>query len=446
MATLESAPGPNTRIGGAYWVLRWLGDPIAAYLTMRARFGDRFRIAAPTGWSLVLASPKAAEELLQTDHRAFVALGIGREAIGAVMGRHSLFLLGGEAHRRGRRQLSPALHGDRLRSLGPIIRETTLQAISTWKMGETFSMLQSMRQVSLDVMIHALLAPTDSAELEHVRTTVRGVAERARAAFLYLPWLQRRWIPNWRHFDDARSRRDRLFLQYVARAKDSGRSGVLFSLLEERRATDGDWPDSEIRDHLLTLLVAGHETTAISLACAMDVLARYPDVAERLRTELEGEDSVSRVDRGGTPLLDAVCNEVLRLYPPAMEATRTVGVDPVELGGYWLSPGTSVFVAIAAIHRDESLFPEPNEFRPDRFLERPFAGHEFLPFGFGNRYCLGAALAAYEFKVVLATVLAEVELGAAARPPKLKRYNLGAAPDTGVPIACVARRPARRSS
>src|SRR5262249_28817340 len=124
----------------------------------------------------------------------------------------------------------------------------------------------------------------------------------------------------------------------------------------------------------------------------------------------------------------------------AIEATRTVVSERVSLGGYSLPPGTTIFVALAAIHRDPELFPQPSEFRPERFLEKPFARHEFLPFGFGNRHCLGAALATYELKLVLATVLAEVDLRADGRPPKMRRYNLGAAPDTGVPIVCTARR------
>ncbi len=443
---MESAPGPRTRAGGGYWVLRWLADPVGAYLAMRSRFGERFRVAAPKGWSLVLASSAAAEELLEIDHRAFGPLEIGREAIGAMMGPHSLFLLGSEAHRRSRKLLSPAFHGKRLRSLGPTIRDTAHQAVLTWEPDRPFSMLESMRGVSLDVMIHALLAPDNASELAHVRRIVRGAAEGARAPLLFLPWLQRRWIPAWRRFDDARRRRDELLLHYVAEAKDSSGPGVLSSLLEERKATDSIWTDADIRDHLVTLLVAGHETTAIALACAVDVLARHPTTVKRLRTELDGDDPVSRIDRGDTPLLDAACNEVLRLFPPAIEAARTVGDESVTLGGYSLAPGTSVFVAIAAIHRDPKLFPRPSEFRPDRFLERSFASHEFLPFGFGNRHCLGAALATYEFKLVLATVLAEADLRAAARPPTLRRYNLGAAPDTGVPMVCVARRSTRRCS
>ncbi len=434
MNRLESAPGPRTRVDGGYWVLRWVADPLAAYLAMRSRFGDRFRFAVPKGWALMLASSTAAQELLEVDHRAFGALGLPTEAVSSIMGPRSLFLLGGEEHRRGRKMLSPALHGDRLRSLGPIIRDTALRAISTWEPGQTFSMLEAMRGVSLDVMIHALLGQRDAAELSHVRTIVRGVAEGARAPFLFLHWLQQRWIPTWRRFDDARARRDALLLQYVVEAKDSSSFGVLSGLLEERRATDGDWTDAEIRDHLLTLLVAGHETTAVSLACALDVLARSPAIVERLRSELQADDTVARIDRGDTPLLDAVCNEVLRLYPPATEVTRTVGDEPVALGGYLLPPGTAIFAAISVIHRDPGLFPRPDEFRPDRFLERTFARHEFLPFGIGYRHCLGAALATYELKLVLATVLAEADLRAAARPPRMKRYNLGAAPDTGVPM------------
>lgn len=158
----------------------------------------------------------------------------------------------------------------------------------------------------------------------------------------------------------------------------------------------------------------------------MDTLARHPAIVERLRTELQADDTVARIDQGDTPLLDAVCNEVLRLYPPATEVTRTVGDEPVALGGYLLPPGTAIFAAIAAIHRDPGLFPRPNAFRPDRFLERTFARHEFLPFGIGNRHCLGAALATYELKLMLAAVLAETDLRAAARPPRMKRYNLGA--------------------
>src|SRR5262249_44887384 len=160
-----------------------------------------------------------------------------------------------------------------------------------------------------------------------------------------------------------------------------------------------------------------------------DALARRPTVVEQLRTELGVEDAVSRIDRGNTPFLDAVCNEVLRLYPSATEATRTVGDEPITLGGYSLDPGTTIFVAIGAIHRDPGLSPRPDESRPGRFRGGRSAPQEFLPFGFGNRHSLGAALASYELKLVLAPVRAEADLPPAGRPPRMKRYNLGAAPD-----------------
>ena len=440
MDRLESASGPRSRYpGGAYWVMRWLSDPIGAYDAMRSRFGDRFRMAAPKGWSFVLASSDAARELVETDGRGFGPLDLGAPPIGAMLGSRSLFLIAGEAHRSSRRLLSPALHGDRLRALGPIIRDTALRTVSSWEPGRPFSMLESMRRLSLDVMIHVLLGPRDPAELAHVHAVMRGAADGAPARLLFVHWLQKRWVPAWRRFDDAKSRRDELLLRYVREGKDPG-LGVLPRLLEERRATDGEWTDEEIRDQLLTLLVAGHESTAVSLACALDALARHPGVVERLRAELSDEDAVGRIDRGDTPLLDAVCNEVLRLYPAALEAVRTVADEPLAVAGYEVPPGVSVFVSIAAIHRDPTLYPRPTEFRPERFLERKFARHEFMPFGFGNRHCLGAALASYELKLVLATVLGEVDLEAAARPPAMKRYNLATAPDTGVPMICVAHR------
>ena len=132
MDRIESAPGPRTRLDGAYWVMRWLSDPIGAYDAMRSRFGDRFRMGAPKGWSFVLASSDAAREFVETDGRGFGPLDLGAPPIGAIMGPRSLFLLAGEAHRGSRRLLSPALHGDRLRSLGPIICETARRAISSW--------------------------------------------------------------------------------------------------------------------------------------------------------------------------------------------------------------------------------------------------------------------------------------------------------------------------
>lgn len=127
------------------------------------------------------------------------------------------------------------------------------------------------------------------------------------------------------------------------------------------------------------------------------------------------------------------------MFPAALEAVRTVADEPLAVAGYSVPRGTSVFVAIAAIHRDPALFPQPSEFRPERFLDRTFARREFLPFGFGNRRCLGAALAGYELRIVLATVLGEAALEPAAPPARLLRYNLGAAPDTGVPVTAVGR-------
>ena len=224
-------------------------------------------------------------------------------------------------------------------------------------------------------------------------------------------------------------------------APDPAREDILSLLLAARDEAGDAMHDDELRDELMTLLFAGHETTAIAIAWACYWLHRHPPVLERLRAEVDAlgddpqPDAIVRL-----PYLDAVCNEVLRLHPIAPDVPRQL-VGPLELAGYTLGPPLCVDAAITLLHRREDLYPDPDSFRPERFLARRFGPFEFTPFGGGHRRCIGAAFATYELKIVLATFLRHAHLELA-EPGEVRpaRRNIVLGPSTGVRMRLRERR------
>jgi len=434
---LEDVPGPTLwAADGAYWAYRWLSDPADAHITMRARFGPRFRLPSnKPGWNLVLADAESVRELLALDPRCFAEPAIGREALSAVLGSESVFLLAGDRHRRARQLLGPAIIGERLGGLLEMMWRTVQRWTLAGSTTGVVDLLPAMRDITLEVMLHALLDPISDEELARSRSVLRAPLDDAPARLLFLPALQRSWLPAWRRFEALRSARDAFLLERV-RTAEPATDGGLLSRLVQRNPRE---PAEQLRDHLVTMLVAGHDTTAMVAACALDALARDPKIASELREELGDEGTPKRL-AAKTPLLDAVCKEALRVFPVATEAVRTVGSEKVAVGEVELEPGTNVFIAIPAVHKDADLYPSPQQFDPARFLRRPYESHEFLPFGAGHRLCLGWALATLELRCVIATVVTACDLApVTSRRPKLRRYNLGMGPDTQVPVRLTRR-------
>jgi cytochrome P450 len=210
----------------------------------------------------------------------------------------------------------------------------------------------------------------------------------------------------------------------------SGRDDILSLLLAARDEAGQPMTDEELRDELLTLLFAGHETTASALAWALYWLDRLPEVKEKLLEEIDSLGShpdPSAIAK--LPYLNAVCCETLRIYPIAISPFPRILKVPMEIGGYQFQPGAILIISIYLTHQREDLYPQPKQFKPERFLERQFSPYEYLPFGGSNRRCIGAAFALFEMKLVLANILSNYDLTLASkRPVKPTRRGLTVAP------------------
>jgi cytochrome P450 len=309
------------------------------------------------------------------------------------VGERSVLLLDGAEHLRQRKLLLPPFHGERMRAYEQVMVEAADRTIDSWPVGTEFTMLPSMQALTLDVILRAVFGVTDearSAELKRrLRAMIEPVASRAGVLLLVVSGGRR---GSGAGEDFARKRRavDELIYEEIAARRGAAdlaqREDVLSMLVLARDEGGSPMTDGELRDELLTLLVAGHETTATSLAWAFELLLRNPGVLGRLRESLaSGEDAY----------LGAVVKETLRIRPVILGIGRVVrGDEPFEVGGWPIPPGVEINPSIAAVHRRADRYPEAREFRPERFLgpEAPDT-YTWLPFGGGTRRCLGASFA-----------------------------------------------------
>jgi cytochrome P450 len=307
-------------------------------------------------------------------------------------------------------------------------------------------MQTSTQWISLEVIIRAVFGVQDPAHIEVLRAALIELVAATVPSLLFFPWLRRPWggLSPFVRYDRAIKRVEALIYGEIAARRaqpDEAREDILSLLLAARDEAGEGMRDQELRDELLTLLFAGHETTGIALAWASYWLHRNPGSLERLRAEIDAlGDSPDPEVIARLPYLDAVCNETLRLHPIVPDIPRMLA-RPLEVGGHHLAPPLGVAVATTLIHRRESLYPEPDLFRPERFLERRFTPFEYLPFGGGHRRCIGAAFATYELKIVLATFIRHARLDLAEPGVvKVARRNVVLGPATGVRMRLRERR------
>jgi cytochrome P450 len=365
------------------------------------RYGDCFTVwAAPFGRLVYVADPGALKEVFTGDAEVFHA-GEANGFLGPVMGPHSILLLDEDEHLRQRRLLLPPFHGEAVRGYEELIARLAAEEVERWPRGEPFAVHPRLRALTLEVILRVVFGVEDEARRAELRATLPAVVDLDSVTQLLMvaPWLER--VPPWRSYRRRVERVDLLLYDEIARRRRDPRLGertdVLSLLLraEERDGGEG-LTDAELRDELLTLLLAGHETTATALAWAFERLARHPEVVARAR---EGDDA----------FLEAVAKETLRVRPVITDVARKL-VRPAEVGGYRLAAGTLVMPGIALVQRDAAHWADPLTFRPERFVHGAPDGYTWIPFGGGRRRCLGASLAMLEMRVVLREALARVEL------------------------------------
>jgi cytochrome P450 family 135 len=387
-------------VGFVLWPARFLD-------ACQAKRGDFFTLHPQTGrWIVVTSDPATIKEVFTGDPNLLYA-GAGNIVLQPILGSRSVLLLDGPEHLRQRRLMLPSFHGERMRVYADVMRAAAERAISQWPRGRRFDVLPSMQAITLEVILRAVFGITEPERLKEMggalRSVLDTVASRRRVLSLALTAGRTGPLSPWGRFVAARRRADELLhaeIEARRREGDAERDDVLSLLLAARDEDGRALSDEELRDELMTLLVAGHETTATALAWTLERLARHPRALAGVAAEQRA---------GGEELLDATIKETLRLRPVVPAVVRQLQA-PMTFGGWDLPAGVHIGPSIYLLHRRADLYPDPLAFRPERFLERSYGTYEWIPFGGGVRRCLGASFALFEMRIVLATLLERVEL------------------------------------
>jgi cytochrome P450 len=429
---------------GAWQAFSWNRDPLRFFRERFARYGDPFTTPFMFDEPVVCtAEPDGVREIFSADPDTFDVLG--SFLFEPVLGHGSLLVLAGDRHKKERRLLMPAFHGERMRAYGELMIDATRRRLAELEVGETFVAQNVTQAIALDVILRAVFGVADPERMELFAYALVKYIESANPALLIAPWLRKDlgpWSPGGRLARAGRAV-DALMLEEITGRRAAPQNGDdVLGLMVAARYDDGSaMTDRELRDELVTIVLTGHETTASALAWAIHFCWRQPEVLERLRGELaELGAAPNPMAIAGLPYLDAVCQETLRLRPVIADVVRRTR-RPFTLRGVELPAGVGVCAATMMTHFDERIFPQAEAFLPERFLSRRYGPHEHYPFGGGARRCIGAAFALFEMKMVLATLVSALELSrAGSGEPRMHQRNIAWGPRGGVPMRLEARR------
>lgn len=383
----------------------------------RARYGSAFSVdTLNLGRVVMLADPAEVKQLFQVSPEDADTPDIN---LGSVLGPGSLFAIGGDDHRKQRKLLTPPFHGRRLRAYESLIEQATEREMATWPQEGSFPVLPSTMRITLNAILQTVFGAA-GAELDELRALLPRMVKLG-SILAVLP-ISRRFLGAhgpWARFRRYRARYDAIVDRLIDRALPSAgeRDDVLAMLLQSRYDDGSAMSRAQIADQLLTLLSAGHETTATTLAWAVERIRRHPALLDRLTAE---------VDAGGSELREATLIEVQRVRPVVEMTSRQVRAESLDIGRWRLPRGTVVTVCISLLHDAPELFPDPAAFDPDRFVGARPDTYGWIPFGGGVRRCIGAAFATLEMNVVLRTMLRDFTLVPTTDPPE-RPHNRGIA-------------------
>jgi cytochrome P450 len=390
-------PGPKSL--PAVQTLAWWTRSVPLYERCRARYGKRFTLRLLQSPPQVhLSDPAEIKEV-------FIAApdvlhpGEGAAVLEPIVGANSLILLDERPHLSQRKLMLPAFHGERLAALSGLLEDVTERAVASWPLDEPVALHQRFQALTMEVILRAVFGLDPGARLDRVRDLLTRNLELGAHPASMLPFLQRG--KRWQEFVNRRDESDALLFELIdeRRADPEGehRADMLAMLLAARHDDGSPMSKQELRDELMTLLVAGHETTASELAWAFERLARTPEVLRRLTAEIDSgaDDSY----------LTATIQETLRRRPVIPNAEPRLTKRPVEIGGFSYPEGVVLMANAYLVHTDPEIYPDPYAFRPERFLDESPGTYTWIPFGGGRRRCIGASFAQLEMKIVLRAVL-----------------------------------------
>ncbi len=437
---LRDIPGSDNRLVAT---VRFGVDPYTYLNEARSRYGDPFKSWLAGQRIVLTGEPEHIKQILSADYETIASFNPGH--LTPLLGEGSLILIDSQRHARERRLLSPPLHGARMRSYARIIHDSALQRARAWPLSQPFVMQHTTQAISLDVIVKAVFGVQDPERVATFERTLLAATDAIWPPSILIRFLQTDLGPltPWAKFARSKQAATDLVHSEIAarRLAATGGDDILQLMLDARYEDGGAMTDQQIHDELFTLLVAGHETTAIALAWAMYWLHRNPATLQRLREELAtlGDDpdpeAIARL-----PYLEAVCHETLRLFPILPLVPRTV-IKDMQLGPYTVPAGLNVGFCPAIVHRNPDIYPDPDTFKPERWLARKFTPFEFIPFGGGLRRCIGAAFALYEMKLVLAALLPTHRFSLLDdREIRPQRRNLTLGPRGGIRMVLIDRK------
>ncbi len=443
---------PSVKSPSPIQLWQWITEPLDYLHNSEREYGDIFKIKMSGVFNncVFLSDPKAIQQVLTGDTKQFAAPGSINGILKPFLGDRGVILLDGGEHRQRRQLLMPQFHGDKIRVYTDLICKLTRDLVAGWQVDETINLREQMQSISLSVILQTVFGLYEGERYDLIREKliqVISVSESPlKSSFLFIPALQQdlgAWSP-WGRFLRDRTELDRLIYTEIAdrrRNYQPDRSDILNLLIGSKDAEGNGMSDVELHDELMTLLFAGHETTATALAWAIYWINYLPEVKAKLLAEIAtiGTErdplTISRL-----PYLNAVCSETLRIYPVGMLTFPRITVEPVAVQGYDIPAETVVFGCIYLTHHREDLYPEPDLFKPERFLERQFSPYEYLPFGGGSRRCIGMALAQLEMKLVIVEILSHCQLELTSKSPAVAaRRGVTLGPKGGIEAQVVSK-------
>jgi cytochrome P450 len=424
----------------ALWqTYRFVTDPFGYSRDVIARYGNTMRTRALNAKGVAVSSPDMVKLVFAADPDTYETVPVLAELFGPA----AVIATAGPKHKKQRKLLNPRFQGSQMRAFLAAMQRVTDANLASFASaqasGEPIAMIDVAQDITLDVILETVFGDTPDLDREGARRILKELVRALSPALMGAPFLRASWFPAWRRFTAARAAFDAMVDARVAERRAAAAPGTdLLGALVAARYEDGAEMDgAEIRDQLYTILLAGHETTAVTLSWAVYFLLREPAVLDKLRAELATVDPSDLQATLKLPYLEAVCNEALRIEPAVTDVAR-VCKKPLALGPYTVPAGEVVFVNVTFMLRDPSLYPEPHAFRPERFLERSYGPAEFVPFGGGQRRCLGAAFAQAELAIVLATLARDFRLELADdEPERAVRRNITMGPKNGVRVRVV---------
>jgi cytochrome P450 len=441
-AAMSLPPGPS-RTPWSVW--KAMTDPDTFCAQALARYGDPFTERSTGKPTVFSATPEGAKRILTADPELFEVPN--PEQLAPLLGENSVVFYVGTRHRAERKLLNPHFHGSRMRAYGKLMRDVTRRHTESLQISEVFRVLDVSQSISLEVIIRAVFG-VDSDRLNDFRAAIVEFVAAFSPPLVFLKWLRRPLggLGPWDRFIAVRQKINQMIDEEITQRTEAAKQGrelhdILAMLISARYEDGSAMTREQIRDELLALLFAGHETTAVALGWALYHLHKDPAIGERVRAELAplGREPEPE-ELTQLPYLSAVCKETLRLHPIAPILPMRQVREPFEFLGYTLPPKTLLSIATIRLHQREDIYPAPHDFSPERFQSRTFTPFEYMPFGGGPRRCIGAEFAMYEMKIVLATLLGDYRLSlASAAPVRDARRGLVLAPSGGVPMLITKR-------